>query len=143
MRTAVFMRHGHAEDAPSDHDRALTEQGRLAARESAMELRDLGIAPDVLICSTATRALGTAQVVKEVLSFDGGISLRRELYLAEPSTYVQAIRELPDDVHCAVLVAHNPGLEQLLQNLGRPKRLSPSSYGVVQCDVRSWLEFPG
>jgi phosphohistidine phosphatase len=141
MKTAVFMRHGHAEDGNDDHARELSPRGREAVDKSAAELRDAGFVPDVIVTSTANRARVTAELVARALGYAGQLLERRDLYLAEPSEYLHAVRELDDRFGRALLVAHNPGLESLAHRLGQAQRLSPAAYFRVERGVDTWEDF--
>jgi phosphohistidine phosphatase len=141
MKTAVFMRHGHAAEGKDDHARVLTAEGRAAVEASARELLAAGLLPDLVITSTAERARVTAELSKRVLGSEAPLVERRELYLAEPERYLATIRALGSDVDTVLLVAHNPGLEALAEQLGGPARLSPARYFTVRRDVATWQEF--
>jgi phosphohistidine phosphatase len=140
MKTAVFMRHGHAAEGSDDHARELTSAGRLAARTAAEELRRQGFHPDVIMCSGAVRARVTAEIAADVF---GGLSLdvREELYLCPPELALESVRALPDESRAVLLVAHNPGLEELGHQFGRARGLAPAGYFLVQRSVSSWEGF--
>jgi phosphohistidine phosphatase len=141
MKTAVFMRHGHAEEGSDDHARDLTPEGRRAVQETAQELRASDFAPDVIITSSACRTRATAELVAQALGFERSLVERRDLYLAEPAEYLAAVRELEEGFETALLVAHNPGLEGLAQRLGRSRRLRPAAYFLVSSRAASWQDF--
>jgi phosphohistidine phosphatase len=140
MKTAVFMRHGHAAEGSEDYSRELTSAGRLAARTAAEELLAQGFRPDVIVCSGATRARVTAEIAASVF---GGLPLdvRDELYLCPPELALEAVRALPDENRAVLLVAHNPGLEELGDQFGRSGNLAPAGYFLVQRSVSSWEGF--
>lgn len=138
MKTAVFMRHGHAENGSDDHARRLSVEGREAAVAAARELALANFRPDVILASTATRASVTAELVARELGCERAIVERRDLYLADPEQYLAAIRELDDTVDVALLVAHNPGLEDLAQRLRQARRLPPAGYFQVESATASW-----
>jgi phosphohistidine phosphatase len=141
MKTVVFMRHGHAEDGNDDHARELSAKGREAVDKSGAELRNAGFVPDVIVTSTAERARVTAELVARALGYSGQLLERRDLYLAEPGQYLQAVRELDGRFACALLVAHNPGLESLAHRLGQSQRLSPAAFFRVERSVDTWEDF--
>jgi phosphohistidine phosphatase len=141
MKTIVLLRHGHAAEAANDHARELTPAGQAAAQASAAELKQRGFAPAVVLSSTATRALRTAEIAAEELGFLGAIEKRGDLYLAEPDQYCQALQELSDDTDSVLLVAHNPGLEDLARRFGHHGGLAPAAYAWLQSDNSHWREF--
>lgn len=142
MKTAVFMRHAHAaQGAADDHSRELTKGGRDAARSAALELRAQGFRPAAILCSTARRACDTAEIAAEVLGEGIALTRSKKLYLALPHVYLSAVCELPDDCDSVLLVAHNPGLEDLGRRLGHRRDLEPAGYFVVERAVSRWQEF--
>lgn len=141
MKTAVFMRHGHAAEGPDDHARELTQAGRQAARAAALELREQGFRPDVIFCSTAERALATAEIVAQVLAQGVTLEPHRELYLASPQATLAKVRSLPDEHERLLVVGHNPGLEDLGFHFGEPRSLAPAGFFTVRRDVDRWQEF--
>ena len=68
-RRLVLIRHARAQDrnAAGDHERTLTDGGRLDARELGRWLAGQDLAPDQVIVSTAARA---RQTLAEVLQGD-------------------------------------------------------------------------
>ena len=63
MKTLILIRHADAADTPEgggDHDRVLTPSGRIQARRLRQILSE-GPAPEVVLCSSATRAVETVE----------------------------------------------------------------------------------
>ncbi len=66
MRQLLLLRHAKSSwDDPrlSDHARPLNARGRRAARAMAAAMRDLGLAPDVVLVSSARRTLQTLEAL--------------------------------------------------------------------------------
>ena len=80
------------------------------------QLRELGLIPDLILSSTALRAATTATLVAEACGFDGDLHETAELYLASPGTIVEILGRLGDGCSRAMVVAHNPGLEELVEH---------------------------
>src|SRR5436309_2529349 len=70
MKSLYLLRHAKSswkDPGLDDHDRPLNKRGRQAAKIMATYLRRSEITPDVVICSTATRAKETLDpIVKRV-----------------------------------------------------------------------------
>ena len=133
MRTLLVLRHGKAaqEEAGSDRDRPLTQRGKRSAEAVGHLLRDDDLVPDRVISSSAERARDTARRVASAAKFEGVID---ELYLAEPDSYIMAVRRLGVDAERVLVVGHNPGLEALALILtGEP--LSLPTAGLVVCSL--------
>ena len=104
-------------------------------------LRDEQVLPDMILSSTAARALGTATLVAQASGHHGELRTLPELYLAEVPVYLQVIRAL-DDRHARVmLVGHNPGLEELLATLtGADARMPTAALAHVRFDLERWAD---
>ena len=144
MKTLLILRHAKSswsDDSVSDHDRPLNDRGKRDAPRVGELLRELNLVPERILSSTAKRARKTAAKVAKASGFAGEAAELPELYLASPSTYRAALRNLPDAVASALFVGHNPGLEGLLMELtGRHEHLPTAALAHVELDVSRWSE---
>jgi phosphohistidine phosphatase len=144
MKTLLLMRHAKSSWADgdlADHDRPLNERGETASLRMGRLLVELGLRPDVLVHSTALRAVQTAERVVRAAGLSLALDSRRDLYLAPPRTYLAVARELPDDVECALLVGHNPGLEELVSSLaGEHQRMPTAALAEVRLNIATWSD---
>jgi phosphohistidine phosphatase len=117
MKTLTLLRHaksGWDDTVPRDFDRPLNAKGKRAAAVVGRHLKGEGLAFDYLVASPAVRvretldALGTGYGTLPEPAWD------RRLYLAPAETLLDVVRELPDAATHALLVGHNPGLEDLV-----------------------------
>jgi phosphohistidine phosphatase len=117
-RRLTLLRHAKSDwpDVP-DHDRPLAKRGRKDAPRIGRWLRTHGYVPDVVICSTALRTRQTWDLVAPELSGSAQVLLEPRAYAASPLTLLYLCRELPDPCRAALLIAHNPGLEELAASL--------------------------
>jgi phosphohistidine phosphatase len=117
----------------SDHDRPLNERGRRDGPVMAQRLLDRGCIPDLILCSTAKRAQQTTACLMDAFQLTAGqLVLDRELYLSSPRTILGLLAGVALDIRHAMVVAHNPGLEDLCELLaGHPMRPMPT-LGVRQ-----------
>jgi phosphohistidine phosphatase len=93
----------------ADHDRPLAPRGRRAAKRMGRYLHDEGIAPELVLCSSARRARETLELVCP----PGRIQLEPELYGASADELVGRLRLVPDDVRSVMLIGHNPAMQDL------------------------------
>lgn len=144
MKTLLLLRHAKSSwDDPGldDHDRPLNKRGRKAAPRMGQLIRDEGLEPDAIVTSSAERARTTAGAVCEALGYQGAVDETRELYLAAPAAYLRVIQQLPDDAERALLVGHNPGLEDLLEALsGDARRLPTAALAALELDAKHWRD---
>lgn len=125
MLTLTLFRHAKSSwntDAASDHERPLNKRGLRDAPVMAQELLKRGIKPDRCLVSTATRTRETiAACVDEGMVNDERVTYLDELYLASAESLLSVVQydfiaaQTPPQ-HVLVM-AHNPGLEELADNL--------------------------
>ncbi len=128
-RTLVLLRHAKsAWPDVADHDRPLARRGIRAAPVMGRWLRDAGLVPDLVLCSTARRARETWQFTRAGLAatappvtFDGRI------YDAAAIDLLALIREVPDAAGTLLLIGHNPGIGELALLLAAPFGAGPGT----------------
>lgn len=113
MKKITLIRHAKSSWADlslSDHERPLNKRGLRDAPRMASLLVNNGWAPQLFVCSTAKRAQETASFFLAAFSASKpAFSLNEDLYHASPSTILDVIQSLDDEVDHAVLFGHNPG----------------------------------
>jgi phosphohistidine phosphatase len=118
MRRLMLLRHAKTEtDAPSgrDQDRRLDDRGRNDAAEIGGWIARHPPFPDSVLVSSATRAQQTwdiAWAAMKDLVPPPQIEHLPELYCADPSQILHAVRSAPDSQRLMV-VGHNPGMHEL------------------------------
>jgi phosphohistidine phosphatase len=148
MRRLLLLRHAKAAaaDEPlTDNARPLTERGERDARQIGERLRQHHPPPDLILSSTATRALQTAQLVASALAYSrDAIALERRLYLAEPIMLLDVIEEQSSEISCLLVVAHNPGLTELVHGLLSDFEVddlpTAAVVGIGQPDTENWAD---
>ena len=147
MRYLDLLRHAKTEPDNDNGDaaRCLTETGRAAAAALHADLRALDPQPGYILCSSATRARQTMDIVRSALPGDAGIEMADSLYNAGTGTIYELIKGLPDHHTAAVLIGHNPGLSQIVNFLSAtPLELKPGDYVRLQLDIDQWASaMPG
>ena len=119
MRQLLLLRHAKSSwDEPhlSDHARPLNVRGRQIAAAMAREMRRLGLAPDLVLVSSARRTLQTLAAL-EPWGETPRIEPLDALYLAPASDLLDVLRRAAPTVRCVLLVGHNPGLHDLALTL--------------------------
>jgi phosphohistidine phosphatase len=116
MPTLYLLRHAKSSwDDPSlpDHDRPLARRGERAAAAMGEHLHSEGIAPRLVLCSTALRARQTL----ERLLLASEVRLERGLYGASETDLLLFLRGLPADLESAMMIGHNPAMQELALTL--------------------------
>lgn len=106
----------HAEAAPAgggaDHERPLTDAGRAAAAARGPLVR--GLAPDVVLCSSAMR---TRQTLAALDLSGGTVTISEDLYHGGPGAVVEQIRGVDPDAGTVLVVGHLPTVEVMVRDL--------------------------
>lgn len=115
MQRLILFRHGTAEPdshTGDDFDRRLAPRGVLESAAMGASLADLGFVPDVVLVSTSARTRDTWEAVQR--SFPNAeVQFEPELYNADSGALRQAARQAGKTTGTVMIVAHNPGLQEL------------------------------
>jgi phosphohistidine phosphatase len=104
-------------------------------------LKDEDLVPDLIISSTAERALATAELAAVACGFEGKLMTTRRFYHAEPQTYLEVLREVEDQYSRIMIVGHNPGMEALVADLtGQAEHVSTANIAHVALPVARWAQ---
>ncbi|MCJ7765816.1 MAG: histidine phosphatase family protein, partial [Thiovulaceae bacterium] len=85
MKTLLILRHAKSswkEEHLSDHDRPLNKRGRHDAPKMGQLIRKKGLAPQLIICSSAKRARETVERLTEACGYKYELRFSEELYAA-------------------------------------------------------------
>ena len=110
----------------ADFERPLKRRGREAAEAMGRFLASKKVSIPILISSPSIRTRQTVEIVLRHASLSVEPQFDQRIYEASLSTLVQVVSEIPDDKKSAMLVGHNPGLEEMLAFLTRESRHVPT-----------------
>ncbi|NOX85274.1 MAG: histidine phosphatase family protein [Chlorobi bacterium] len=114
MKTVYIVRHAKSswEDMTlSDHDRPLLPVGVKRTKKIAEFLKNKKIHPEVMLSSSAVRALETAKIIARETGFPvEKIKIEERLYHASEETILEELSALPDKIESAMVFGHNPTL---------------------------------
>lgn len=136
MHELLVLRHAKSswkDSALDDHERPLKERGRREAPLVGQRMREEGLVPDLVLCSSARRARQTWKRVQRGGGFDDVPSrIEPALYHPGVEEILAIVAGLPASSRRALLVGHNPELEELLERLcGEPVRLPTAALARV------------
>jgi phosphohistidine phosphatase len=140
VKTLHLLRHAKSnwsDPALADHDRPLNKRGTRTLPILARHVADWRV--DLVVASTALRARATAEAVAASM----GAEMRDEprLYAAYEQDVLDVIRALPDSVDTAMLVGHNPWIEELTELLcGSTPSFPTGALGTVTLRIDHWSE---
>jgi len=143
VKTLLILRHaksGWNDSSLEDRDRPLNARGRRDAPRMGDVLRDESLIPDVIISSDAVRAQTTALAVAEAAGYTRDVVIDQRLYLASPEDLLAVLRVRPDaDANIVMIVAHNPGLEDLIAQLtGERHDLPTATLVQLALSIDTW-----
>lgn len=132
------MRHAKSswkDETLSDHDRPLNARGRDNAPRMGGYAAEKSCLPDLILSSTANRAITTAEMFVQGASCEIPIITQRSLYHAGVADYCQAICSLANDEARVMIVSHNPGSEEWVYRLTRHYETMPTAaIAIVEFD---------
>ncbi len=144
MRTLYICRHAKsswADPGQDDFDRPLNERGLRDAPMMAQVFRERGEPVDLLVTSTAVRALTTANAFARELSMQGPRLLHEpRLYHASVGTINQVVNALPASAQRVMLFGHNPGFTEILEHFTGEYVDNVPTCGMARIDftVNEW-----
>jgi phosphohistidine phosphatase len=115
-----LLRHAKSSwDDPAlpDRLRPLAPRGIRAVEAVARHLRAAEVAPDLVLCSPARRAVQTWESVARGVPPDTAVEIEEAIYHADGDDLLVRLREVPSGIESVLLVGHNPGLQDLAVDL--------------------------
>ena len=146
MLELLILRHAKsswANPGMKDHQRPLNERGRQAAARMGRLMREQDLVPDLILSSDSTRTKETVRLCSETLNFNGPIRFENDLYHASCESLLAAAQNA-GEAKRVLLVAHNPGMEDLVELLGGKFELFPTAaLAYVKFEIDSWTDASG
>ena len=144
MKTLLILRHAKSSwDEPglADIQRPLNKRGKHDAPRVGELLKEADLIPDVILSSPAVRAIKTAEAVADACGYEGNIEIKEDFYPGSPENYLEALNDLPGDPMRVMVVGHNPGLEEFLNELtGELETLPTAALAQVDLHIQHWLD---
>jgi phosphohistidine phosphatase len=139
MKNLFLLRHASAENAScrvNDLNRRLSPAGRDEATALGRFVHSRKLSFDKVICSAATRARETMSLV---LGKTSQASFDQRVYEAGATELLDLLRELGAGVNSALLVGHNPSLEQLVYfTTGTMVSMAPATLVKLNLSEKEW-----
>jgi phosphohistidine phosphatase len=145
MKRLTLIRHAKSDwdSGRSDFDRPLNERGEAAAPYMATRLARHYVPPDLLVSSPAARALRTAVLIARGIGIaETAVRTEAGLYNASARQLLDCIRATDEGIDHLMLVAHNPGVTDLANELtgSRIDQLVTCAVLGVDLETGSWRE---
>ena len=157
MKILYLLRHAKSswkDPSLEDFDRPLNGRGKRAAKRMGGYLDAEGLHPAAVLCSAAARTRQTLDLVQPALGDGAQIKVKKSLYLASPSRILEVLGSLEDSVPSAMVIAHNPGIQELALSLtGSAKddtldlmktKFPTAALAMLTSDAKRWSDLePG
>jgi phosphohistidine phosphatase len=122
MRRILYLvRHAEALSVlpdVTDKQRALTHQGEQDALKLGIYIMEKNSNLDLILASPANRALSTAQIIAQQVSYDlKNIRVEESIYSANKFEIIKLFSKLTDSIQQVILVGHYPTIVELYNYL--------------------------
>jgi phosphohistidine phosphatase SixA len=152
MQTLMILRHAKAVpygSMPDDFSRPLNVDGTAHARAVADWIQENLAFPEMVLCSPSQRTRETlGPLVETIAELEQRTRFLPQLYGASVRTLINVLDHAFAECDSALVVGHNPGLEDLMFETTSPKeskdvkRLATGTLVVVELDP-DWAEAQG
>lgn len=145
MKTLLLLRHAKSSWKDSDlddYDRPLNKRGKRDAPRMGELLKDERLLPDFIVSSSARRCRQTVEQVIQESGYRGETRITGKLYEAGADQLRALLAALPDEFCRALVIGHNPGLEEFLEQLtGHYMPLTTAALAHVELPLAHWGDF--
>ncbi len=144
MKKLLILRHGKSEitgDTASDHERPLSSRGKKNCVEISGLMQKNDLFPELIITSTARRAVETSESIRDLINPEIEISTTNRLYLAPPEKHLREITKTNEEVETLLIVGHNPGVEDLINSfLIKEEKIQTCNLAAFYIDIKKWKD---
>ncbi|MCF6196091.1 MAG: histidine phosphatase family protein [Emcibacter sp.] len=147
MKRLFLLRHAKAGFHPEDKSRPLAQRGIRDATWLGQYIKDTGLIPDYILCSSAVRARETGGYLLKNRKDKPQISFQDNLYLAPAGHLYDELKSLGPAINNVMIIGHNPGLSALFQNLAtdpptdsRSLKYPTCMVAILDFDILDWSQ---
>jgi phosphohistidine phosphatase len=144
MKTLYILRHAKSswkDPNLSDFERPLNRRGQRAAETLGQHFRNEEIVPELVLCSPAIRTRETIEIIVKTAKWRTEVRYDERIYEAGAMRLFEVVSQIENDRKTALLVGHNPGLEELLQLLtGNIEQMPTGALAEVAIKASKWSE---
>lgn len=113
----------------------------------AHHLDEAGVRPDLVLCSSSVRTRQTLERIARAIPDGTPIEVEESLYASSASTLIERLRQVPPEMRAVLVIAHNPGLQDLAlllagrgPSLGRLVERFPTGALATLAHEGAWAE---
>ena len=143
MKSIILIRHARSSGVSSniiDYDRPLNLKGINEAELAGDILLNKKTNLDVMISSTANRAISTARIIGSRINIKHQIQEEKKIYGSSAEALLNIIISLDDNIHSVAFVGHNPALYIVSKKLSGEQFSTFPTCTIVKInfDIKSW-----
>ncbi len=157
MKSVLILRHAKSDwgdPSLTDFDRPLAKRGLKDAPIMGQVIADFNVVPDKILSSPAKRAKQTAEKAAKACGYNKSITWLDSFYHGSSDILIGALAALPDTIERAMLVGHNPTMEETVSDLlvghgsdwrqGLEIRIPTAALLCLDLNVMTWSDLePG
>jgi len=146
MKRIYLVRHAKSswkDPLMDDYDRPLNKRGKHDAPMMGQWLKDHQHIPELMISSSAKRAIKTAKKIAKALGYPKKeIVEKLELYEADVMVYLKTIKSLKSKINSVMMIGHNPTITLLSNYLTKKEMDNIPTTGIfcVDFSIDSWTD---
>jgi len=146
MKKLYLIRHAKSsweDHIHSDYERPLSGRGKRDAPLIGEVLSKKNILPDIIISSSAKRALRTAYLIADKLNYSRErIVENSTIYEATTQNLLDVINNIEESNNSAMLFGHNPGFTTLANLIGDRfvDNMPTCAVAILELDIKSWKD---
>jgi phosphohistidine phosphatase len=142
VKILFLLRHAKSswkDQSLPDFERPLKNRGKQAADRLGRHLKHELIVPELVLSSPALRARETIERVAKAAKWDVEIRFDQRIYEAGGLRLLEVISQIENERKTALLVGHNPGVEELLMLLtGESKKVPTATLMKLELKSSKW-----
>lgn len=144
MKFLFVLRHAKSSKDDSsliDYDRPLNARGLKTAPLMGRLAKQKEFSFDAVLSSPARRAKQTAELFSKEAHFKGQIDFIKSFYPGDPETYIDVLSQQNNEYKNILIVGHNLGLENFVEQLIRKHETLPTAaLAQIQLPAKRWKD---
>jgi phosphohistidine phosphatase len=142
VKTLFLLRHAKSswkDQSLPDFERPLNRRGKEAAERIGRYLKHKLIVPELILSSPAARARETVERVSKAAKLVTEVRFDQRIYEAGGLRLLEVVSQIENERQTALLVGHNPGLEELVMLLtGDTEQLPTAALAKIEIKSSKW-----
>ena len=144
-RYIILFRHGKSDwnaNYASDHERPVSKRGIKAAKKMGRYLSNIDQVPELIISSTALRALNTAEIAINAGKWSSKLVLEKQIYESNVETLISIISKQSNEYNSICLVGHEPTFSSFIERCNNStwSRFPTASMAQINFNINSWYD---